>query len=89
MSTNKRIVPTDSIKIFRRAYLLNLKELKLIKPDNISYITLSEGNRKTGTSGKFFNSVFVWNLPSVATCPGRSDWCMEHCYNADTREDLT
>jgi hypothetical protein len=48
---------------------------------------LACGNRKTGTSGIVYKNVFVWNLPPVATCPGRSDWCLRNCYNADSRED--
>lgn len=50
---------------------------------------LSEGNSKTGRSGSFFSSVFVWNLPSVACCPGASHWCLSHCYTADERIDIS
>ena len=32
--------------------------------------------------------MFVWNLPPVATCPGASEWCTVHCYNADPRTDI-
>lgn len=51
-------------------------------------VFLEQGNRKTGISGRFFESIWVWNLPPMTTCPGKSSWCAAHCYNADPREDV-
>ena len=47
--------------------------------------TFEIGNSKIGKSGKFATTVFVWNLPAMATCPGASSWCSNACYNADPR----
>lgn len=55
-------------------------------PDQKAY--LERGNRKIGRQSKFYNAMFAWNLPPVATCPGASQWCMLHCYNADSRQDV-
>lgn len=71
---------------WRHDLLLELRKIQPSPPNTSSIIALSHGNTKTGVSGKFYSSIFVWNLPAVATCPGVSDWCLKHCYNADTRE---
>ena len=36
-------------------------------------ISLGQGNAKAG-------EVFTFSLPSHASCPGASPWCLEHCY---------
>lgn len=36
-------------------------------------VSLGEGNAKVG-------DVFTFSLPSRATCPGASKWCLKHCY---------
>ena len=36
-------------------------------------VSLGEGNAKVG-------EVFTFSLPSHATCPGASPWCLKHCY---------
>ena len=40
-------------------------------------VSLGEGNAKVG-------DVYTFSLPSHATCPGASPWCLEHCYATDT-----
>ena len=49
---------------------------------------LEPGNRKLGQHSRNFDRVFVWNLPAVLTCPGRSEYCVRVCYNADKRADV-
>jgi len=39
---------------------------------NLFGLTLGEGNKKIG-------DVFSFSLPSRITCPGKSDWCHDHC----------
>jgi len=36
-------------------------------------VHLGEGNLKVG-------EVWTFSLPSLASCPGASPWCQEHCY---------
>ncbi len=36
-------------------------------------VSLGEGNAKVG-------KVYTFSLPSHATCPGASEWCLKHCY---------
>ena len=36
-------------------------------------VSLGEGNGKIG-------DVFTFSLPSKATCPGASEWCLKRCY---------
>lgn len=55
-------------------------------PDQPIY--LEHGNRKIGRRSKYYDAMFAWNLPPVATCPGATQWCMMHCYNADSRKDV-
>ncbi|MBO5065273.1 MAG: hypothetical protein J6D06_04065 [Clostridia bacterium] len=58
------------------------------KPTRSTIWHLEEGNTKTGTTGKFFDVVYVWNLPPCVTCPGASSWCHTHCYNLDLRSNI-
>lgn len=82
----KRSRPAEDILHWRRGYLAGLRwvtpDLTAIAPG------LELGNTKTGTSGTLFATVLVWNLPSVVTCPGASEWCLSGCYTADQREDV-
>lgn len=61
-----------------------LKEIPLDSP-NYEMSPFEEGNSKLGKSGKRFPAIRVWNLPPMATCPGRSEWCSKTCYNGDDR----
>ena len=88
MSTKERITPTDEMIAWRREFLISLSKIKPQKPDDLSNLKLETGNKKIGKSGRFYNSVFVWNLPAVSTCPCASDWCLSHCYNADARKKI-
>ncbi|GEM_PF-1561058 len=88
MSTKERCIPSEKLLTWRREFLSRLRGLEPTSPEKPRGVHLSPGNKKTGTTGKFYGSVFVWNLPAVATCPGASGWCLEHCYNADPRTDL-
>lgn len=83
---NKRH-PPDKEKMSKRKYLMqNMKKLAPIEPLNkVVPYGLENGNSKTGTEGKLFDKIFVWNLPPIITCPGISDWCKQNCYNADDR----
>lgn len=45
-------------------------------------IGFAEGNNKTGKKGGIANSVLVWNLPYIKTCPGASELCKSICYIA-------
>lgn len=88
MSTKIRVAPSKSLLRWRKGFLERLKEIKPVRPSRWDAIGLSIGNTKIGKTGKLYKTVFVWNLPSVATCPGASDWCLSHCYNADSRESV-
>lgn len=85
MSTKKRLNPTTEVLEWRKSFLANLRLLAPREPHQLSSIALSYGNSKIGRKGDYFESAFVWNLPSVVTCPGSSEWCRTSCYNADTR----
>lgn len=86
MNILKREIPNKKIIDWREQFLNNLRNVLPENLDNNS-IGLEQGNSKLGQKGEFYNSVYVWNLPSVSTCPGASEWCMKNCYNADTRTD--
>lgn len=86
--TLKRAVPPPTTIEWRRKYLLWLGTIVPRQPTLAEPMGLAPGNAKTGRRGSIFNTVFVWNLPSVVTCPGASQWCLTHCYNADARTDV-
>jgi hypothetical protein len=65
-----------------------MRFLRSSKPASPTPAGLAPGNKKTGISGTVYRSMFIWNLPSVACCPGASEWCLAHCYTADDREDV-
>jgi hypothetical protein len=84
----KRNIPSSEIISWRKSYLEDLTKLVPSKPSNNFPNGLAEGNKKTGRSGYYADKIFVWNLPSVITCPCTSDWCLSYCYNADSRKDV-
>ncbi len=69
-----------------------LVRLRTLRPTDLPPVRMPDGlepgNSKTGTSGLYYRTVFVWNLPAAATCPGASEWCLQHCYNGDVRPDV-
>ncbi len=88
MSTRIRVEPTSSLLMWRKSFLEKLSFIVPEKPNNPNKLCLENGNKKLGKKGKFYKSMYVWNLPSVVTCPGASSWCLKNCYNADMREDI-
>lgn len=87
MKSLKRNIPDKKIINWREKYLKRLEKTIPLDQYDKRLTGLSRGNSKLGQYGKFYNSIFVWNLPSVSTCPGASEWCMHNCYNADPRKD--
>lgn len=87
-SKRKRARPTDETIGWRTRRLAELATLDGQEIPSPQQPLIEPGNKKTGLAGKFFRSICVWNLPPVVTCPGRSDWCMAYCYNADPRSDV-
>lgn len=86
---NKRPLP-DSDKQSQRKKIYDAAASLQPVPPNTSPVPigLENGNKKTGTTGKVFEKVFVWNIPMRATCPGASEWCRLNCYNLDTRQEI-
>src|ERR1700704_5004033 len=84
----KRPLPTSQRLAWRQGFLTALQWIRPSKPSGLTPEGLSPGNKKIGYSGRLYRSVFVWNLPAVASCPGASEWCLTHCYNADSRTDV-
>jgi hypothetical protein len=82
----KRQFPSEEVLAWREGYLTSLRHVIPIQSDTPQ--GLEEGNTKTGKRGKFFASIFVWNLPSIVTCHAATSWCKRHCYNADPRENV-
>jgi len=88
---NKRPIPNKAKTDLRKAFFFSLIDLQPKVPKRHNVITpkgLEPGNKKTGLYGRYFERVFVWNLPIKVTCPGESDWCKKHCYNADYRQEV-
>jgi len=83
-----RIHPTVTDLHWRSGYLAALRGLAAGRPQGKSPVGLAPGNGKTGQTGSIFRTVFVWNLPAVATCPAASSWCLSRCYNADSRTEV-
>jgi hypothetical protein len=82
----KRSIPSNEKLDWRQEYLLSVRKLDF----EISYLDaplLELGNSKIGQQSEYYDMVYVWNLPVVITCPGASQWCLRHCYNADLREE--
>lgn len=84
----KRPIPTNDVLLERAALVRTMRNLPPSQPQGLSPIGLSYGNTKTGRTGSKFRTVFVWNIPAVATCPGASETCLQYCYNADERKGL-
>jgi len=87
---NKRPIPNQSKIDTRKAFYCSLVDLQPTLPNRHSGTPkgLELGNKKTGLSGRYYERIFVWNLPIKVTCPGESDWCKKHCYNADYRLEV-
>ena len=86
---NKRAIPDSKKKLQRISYMKTMESLAPIKPQDTALpLGLEKGNGKTGSCGKAFDRILVWNLPPVITCPGMSEWCKSNCYNADDRCDI-
>jgi len=83
-----RTAPTPVMLGGRRRRLAAQRQSILSEPQGNLPPQLERGNSKTGSSGGRFRSVWVWNLPAAATCPGASDWCLGTCYNGDERPDV-
>lgn len=69
---------------------LKMKELGCLLPENpqVSPFGFVLGNRKIGKTGTKFQTVFVWNIPPVISCPGASPACLQFCYNGDNRPEV-
>ena len=82
----KRPIPSKNTLKWRAARLALLAKSTPLPPSTLEPAGLAPGNSKIGATGTLYSTGFVWNLPSVATCPGASSWCRQHCYNADPRD---
>lgn len=80
----RRSIPTQRQLKTRKAILESYCDLTPIEGECLG---LEGGNKKTGISNSKNQTVMVWNLPPVITCPG-ADGCLHYCYNADTRVDV-
>ncbi|MDO8272424.1 MAG: hypothetical protein Q7U82_10995 [Gammaproteobacteria bacterium] len=83
----KREVPTNERVEWRGIFLQNLRDNPERSETPLTPY-LESGNKKVGFKSKAYSSVFVWNMPTVRTCPGASKWCLTHCYNADERKEV-
>ena len=81
----KRGRPGADTVAWRRARLAEIAQPDEVAPADVPTPLLEPGNSKTGRDGRLFGSIWVWNLRPMSTCPGRSRWCSENCYNADPR----
>lgn len=82
----KRKTPSKDLLNWRETYLSTVKDIKFDTAYSSAPL-LEPGNSKIGLESKYYQKVFVWNLPVVITCPSASQWCLRHCYNADLRTD--
>lgn len=83
----KRPIPGDEILDTRESYLHSLKAKSEFEGSFETAPLLEVGNSKLGIRSDHYDKVLVWNLPVVVTCPGASEWCLRHCYNADARKE--
>lgn len=88
MGSHKRLTPSLTQLEWRSGYLSALRFVTPPTPKQPEPLGLFPGNTKTGLTGSLFKTIFVWNLPAVASCPGASQWCLTRCYNADPREAI-
>ena len=82
----KREIPSAQKLDWRQDYLSSVR----VADFETSYFNaplLEVGNSKIGQHSEHYDKVYVWNLPVVKTCPGASQWCLRHCYNADPRQE--
>lgn len=84
----KRPLPNSQELAWRQGFLTALQWVRPSEPNEPTPKGLAPGNKKTGSSGRLYRAVFVWNIPAAASCPGASEWCLTHCYNADSRPDI-
>ncbi|MFO6465350.1 GP88 family protein [Jannaschia sp. KMU-145] len=84
--SRSRIDPSSETIRKRKSRLEELAEIQPLKPKESKY-QLELGNKKIGFNSEYYSAVFAWNIPPAATCPGRSNWCIENCYNGDDRPD--
>lgn len=84
----RRATPTEETLTYRERYLASLQMLAPSEPVVGEAPGLETGNRKIGQTGSQYDSMFVWNLPAVSTCPGATAWCRRYCYNADPRVEV-
>lgn len=69
----KRPLPNEAVLDQRQDMLTGHRTLSLPEATGtIGDVGLEPGNTKTGRSGSLYRTIFVWNLPAVATCPGAS-----------------
>lgn len=80
---DKRKKPDCKKEQQRKEIFSTYSELCPQKPQDNRLSGLETGNKKTGKSGRIYDKILVWNIPPRITCPGVSDWCSTHCYNAD------
>jgi hypothetical protein len=68
----KRSKPGEAALAWRASFLRELATLRAPPVSSqIGRPLLEAGNTKLGKNGRFAETVFVWNLPAMATCPGR------------------
>lgn len=82
----KRQLPAESELDWRQEYLRQVRTRPFERAYDKAPL-LEPGNSKIGTSSELYDRVLVWNIPVVVTCPGASNWCLRHCYNADPRDN--
>lgn len=83
----KRGSPNAATISWRAQHLASLGEIATPTSLGVEIPQLERGNSKLGVSGRYAKTMFVWNLPAKATCPGASPWCSKWCYNADLRDE--
>lgn len=82
--SKSRKVPSEAQLQIRTQRLDEFRDIEpIVKTDPLS--GLEPGNSKIGYGNSLFKKVFVWNIPAVATCPGKSHWCSQNCYNGEDR----
>lgn len=83
MGKIKRQIPSVDTLLEREKYFKYIRTLSPVEPISIEDNLLDYGNSKTGSYGTKYNSVLIWNLPPLLTCPANTQWCLTYCYNAN------
>jgi hypothetical protein len=83
MERLKRPIPNGDILLQRKESFAYISTLSPKRPLSNNNDLLEKGNNKTGYSGLKYNSILIWNLPPLLTCPAITKWCRQHCYNAN------